>query len=86
MASPAEVPVRILIINPNTSKHMTDALKPVIEALGFPKVSCPDPSTLLAHASLTGQPTGRVGPIHILHVAQPGGALDQLAVGCSEIG
>ncbi|KAI1614496.1 Asp/Glu/hydantoin racemase [Exophiala viscosa] len=28
--------VRILIINPNTSYHMTEALKPVIESLDFP--------------------------------------------------
>ncbi|KAJ4518038.1 dal80p-controlled protein [Exophiala dermatitidis] len=31
-------PVRILIINPNTSTHMTDALRPVVEELGFPDV------------------------------------------------
>ncbi|OQU95887.1 hypothetical protein CLAIMM_02048 [Cladophialophora immunda] len=29
-------PVRILIINPNTSQHMTAALVPVVEGLGFP--------------------------------------------------
>ncbi|EXJ75945.1 uncharacterized protein A1O5_00453 [Cladophialophora psammophila CBS 110553] len=29
-------PVRILIINPNTSQHMTDALVPVVENLGIP--------------------------------------------------
>ncbi|KAK4939356.1 Protein dcg1 [Elasticomyces elasticus] len=29
-------PIRILIINPNTSKHMTEALKPVVESLNFP--------------------------------------------------
>ncbi|KAJ9602273.1 dal80p-controlled protein [Cladophialophora chaetospira] len=31
-------PVRILIINPNTSQHMTDALQPVVDSLGFPSV------------------------------------------------
>lgn len=39
MTSPSEVPVRVLIINPNTSQHMTDALKPVTDALGFENVS-----------------------------------------------
>lgn len=39
MTSSSEVPVRVLIINPNTSQHMTDALKPVIDALGFENVS-----------------------------------------------
>lgn len=39
MAAPSEVPVRALIINPNTSQHMTDALTPVIDALGFENVS-----------------------------------------------
>ncbi|KAK5461204.1 Protein dcg1 [Exophiala xenobiotica] len=31
-------PVRILVINPNTSQHMTDALKPVLEDLRMPSV------------------------------------------------
>lgn len=31
-------PVRILIINPNTSTHMTDALRPVVDDLGYPSV------------------------------------------------
>ncbi len=31
-------PVRILIINPNTSTHMTEALKPAVEELGYPSV------------------------------------------------
>ncbi|KAJ9503729.1 dal80p-controlled protein [Exophiala xenobiotica] len=31
-------PVRILVINPNTSQHMTDALKPVLEDLRIPSV------------------------------------------------
>lgn len=43
MASPSEVPVRVLIINPNTSQHMTDALKPVIDTLGFENVSFVSP-------------------------------------------
>ncbi|EXJ96352.1 hypothetical protein A1O1_01478 [Capronia coronata CBS 617.96] len=38
MASEASTPVRILVINPNTSTHMTDALKPMVEGLGFPSV------------------------------------------------
>jgi hypothetical protein len=32
-------PVRMLIINPNTSQSMTDALKPVVENLGYHPVS-----------------------------------------------
>jgi len=28
----------VLVINPNTSKSMTDALKPLIESLGYDKV------------------------------------------------
>lgn len=34
-----DVPVRILIVNPNTSEHMTQALQPVIDDLGFKNVS-----------------------------------------------
>ncbi len=34
----SSTPVRILIINPNTSQRMTDALRPVIDSLGFPSV------------------------------------------------
>lgn len=41
MSSSADVPVRVLIINPNTSRHMTDALKPMVESLGFSNVSPP---------------------------------------------
>lgn len=41
MTSPADVPVRVLIINPNTSQNMTDALKPVVEQLGYKNVSHP---------------------------------------------
>jgi hypothetical protein len=36
------VPVRILIINPNTSMSMTDALKPMIETLGYQAVGFPE--------------------------------------------
>ncbi|KIX00258.1 uncharacterized protein Z518_10397 [Rhinocladiella mackenziei CBS 650.93] len=36
MANEHSHPVRILIINPNASTHMTDALKPVVDALGYP--------------------------------------------------
>lgn len=39
MAGSMDVPVRLLVINPNTSQHMTDALKPVIEGLGYSNVS-----------------------------------------------
>lgn len=39
MTQQSEVPVRILIINPNTSTHMTDALKPAVEGLGYQNVS-----------------------------------------------
>jgi hypothetical protein len=39
-SSPSEPPaVRMLIINPNTSVSMTDALKPMIDALGYQGVS-----------------------------------------------
>ena len=31
----------VLVINPNTSKSMTDALKPLIESLGYDKVCRP---------------------------------------------
>ncbi|KAK5090324.1 dal80p-controlled protein [Lithohypha guttulata] len=33
-----DVPVRILVVNPNTSEHMTKALQPVIDDLGFKNV------------------------------------------------
>lgn len=39
MTSGSVVLVRVLIINPNTSQHMTNALKPVTESLGFENVS-----------------------------------------------
>lgn len=40
--------VRMLIINPNTSSSMTDALRPVVQGLGYPNVefsffTCPTP-------------------------------------------
>jgi hypothetical protein len=31
-------PIRILIINPNSTASMTDGLRPLVEALGFPDV------------------------------------------------
>src|SRR5437764_14829167 len=34
----SEIHIRLLIINPNTSEHMTDALKPLVENLGFKEV------------------------------------------------
>lgn len=39
MTQLSETPVRVLIINPNTSQHMTDALRPVVEELGYHNVS-----------------------------------------------
>ena len=36
---PSETQIRLLIINPNTSEHMTDALKPLVQNLGYNKVS-----------------------------------------------
>lgn len=39
MGESEPVPVRILIINPNTSVSMTDALRPMINALGNSAVS-----------------------------------------------
>ncbi|KAJ5578322.1 uncharacterized protein N7459_007286 [Penicillium hispanicum] len=37
-ASNGDGPFRILVINPNTSTQMTDALKPILERLNFPDV------------------------------------------------
>ncbi|KIW72442.1 hypothetical protein PV04_00636 [Phialophora macrospora] len=34
--SPPPPPLRILVINPNTSQHMTDALRPVVDSLALP--------------------------------------------------
>ena len=51
VTSPSEVPVRVLIINPNTSQHMTDALKPVVDALGFENVSLASVSPRRAHSA-----------------------------------
>ena len=31
----AETPLRLLVINPNTSQPMTDALKPMVQDLGY---------------------------------------------------
>jgi hypothetical protein len=42
MGGTEPVPVRILIINPNTSVSMTDALEPMIEALGYQAVGFPE--------------------------------------------
>jgi hypothetical protein len=39
MADSSITQVRILIINPNTSEHMTDALKPLVQKLGYNHVS-----------------------------------------------
>jgi hypothetical protein len=39
MAGSSIAEVRILIINPNTSEHMTDALKPLVQKLGYNHVS-----------------------------------------------
>jgi Asp/Glu/hydantoin racemase len=49
MAAPK--PVRILIINPNTSTHMTEALRPVVEDLSLPGAkytyfTCPSTATV----------------------------------------
>ena len=45
MADPSpEEQIRLLIINPNTSEHMTDALKPLVQNLGYNKVSRITPS------------------------------------------
>lgn len=38
MAEPSKSRLKILIINPNTSTHMTDALKPIVDNLGFADV------------------------------------------------
>ncbi|KAE8167148.1 tubulin-domain-containing protein [Aspergillus tamarii] len=38
MAEPGKSRLSILIINPNTSTHMTDALKPIVDNLGFADV------------------------------------------------
>ncbi|KAB8223657.1 tubulin-domain-containing protein [Aspergillus novoparasiticus] len=38
MAEPSKSRLSILIINPNTSTHMTDALKPIVDNLGFADV------------------------------------------------
>lgn len=40
----ATSPIRLLIINPNTSQHMTDGLRPAVEGLGYQDVSS-DPNT-----------------------------------------
>jgi Asp/Glu/hydantoin racemase len=45
---PSGTPVRILIINPNTSVPMTEALRPVVESLSLPSAqfsffTCPEP-------------------------------------------
>lgn len=44
MTTAGDAPVRLLIINPNTSQHMTDALKPAAESLGYSNVSLQSPS------------------------------------------
>jgi Asp/Glu/hydantoin racemase len=44
----SEMHIRLLIINPNTSEHMTDALKPLVENLGFKEVGPIVPATLSA--------------------------------------
>ncbi|KNG89636.1 tubulin gamma chain [Aspergillus nomiae NRRL 13137] len=38
MAAPSKSRLSVLIINPNTSTHMTDALKPIVDNLGFADV------------------------------------------------
>ena len=48
MTSAASTPIRILIINPNTSTHMTTALQPVVDSLALPSTqynffTCPSP-------------------------------------------
>jgi hypothetical protein len=77
-------PVRILVINPNTSQHMTDALKPVLEDLRIPSVcflflfSVPHffPFGLGVTMTMTilsdthrVLTTAYLGRIHILHIA-----------------
>lgn len=53
MASPSETPVRVLVINPNTSTHMTDALKPVINELGFKNVCYTPAKSALSYTCST---------------------------------
>jgi Asp/Glu/hydantoin racemase len=40
--SPSPTEIGVLIINPNTSEHMTDALKPLVQNLGYNHVSAAD--------------------------------------------
>ncbi|KAJ9294381.1 hypothetical protein DTO271G3_6956 [Paecilomyces variotii] len=51
----------ILIINPNTSRHMTDALKPIVNNLNYSDVHF-DYFTAPALTSVTIEETGRVVP------------------------
>jgi hypothetical protein len=77
---PSETRIRLLIINPNTSEHMTDALKPLVQNLGYNKVSRTTPSAnyflqLEAH-KLTAVCV--LGLLYILHLPQARHPVDKL--------
>ncbi|KAL1885420.1 gamma-tubulin [Paecilomyces lecythidis] len=62
MTSTSTVPrFSILIVNPNTSRHMTDALKPIVNSLNYNDIHF-DYFTAPALTSVTIEETGRVVP------------------------
>lgn len=44
-----ETPLRLLVINPNTSQPMTDALRPMVQDLGYTQVSTTFDTHLFHH-------------------------------------
>jgi hypothetical protein len=80
MADSSITQVRILVINPNTSEHMTDALKPLVQKLGYNHVS--SVHGLGYRSKYVGpglKPFSRPGRIHLLYLPHAGHSLNQFA-------
>ncbi|OCT46671.1 DCG1-like protein [Cladophialophora carrionii] len=64
-------PVRILIINPNTSQHMTDALGPVVDSLRLPSTqytffTCPSPGIPSINSPADAAESARICLPHVI--------------------
>ncbi|EXJ64990.1 hypothetical protein A1O7_01329 [Cladophialophora yegresii CBS 114405] len=64
-------PIRILIINPNTSRHMTDALRPVVASLRLPLAdytffTCPAPGIPSINSPADAAESARICLPHVI--------------------
>ena len=76
-------PLRLLVINPNTSQSMTDALKPMVQDLHYNPVSHPSPLSFRRSGTQLFLPI--IGRFYILHVPETRHPFDQLARGFAEV-